>query len=358
MRKNKKIIQNGPVLISSVVLTKALGRGVGSQFICQIQYWVDKGLGKIADGKVWIYNTAETWAEQLGVTAKQVRNIIKKFSNMGILHVKKFNKKKWDHTCFVAIDHEKLEAVVGTNIFACNEEQTSTSKENKLTKLNTKINNKEEYKSEEILPPSSNTCAMEKQQVDKSENEKNSNDSKCPNQKIIQNMFLRWNKRFDKFPETLNKNLSRFLYSAFKTKFNSNMEEWDLYLKRIESSDFLNSEKFTLRLSWALKFETIDVIQKKGWGVKDIQRLVNENELQQKFHDHLNTLNESNFFKELRQKIAKVIGISAYLSWFSKGTFIDDKNYPFFQGQTAFITDYISTHYSHLYKNIKTVAGI
>ncbi|CAO5675835.1 MAG: hypothetical protein HEEMFOPI_01164 [Holosporales bacterium] len=358
MSERKKIIQNAPVLMSSVALTKALGRGVGSQFICQIQYWVNKGLGKIAEGKVWIYNTAEVWAEQLGVTPKQVRNLIKKFSNMGILHVRKFNKQKWDHTCFVAIDHEKLEALVGANIFAYNEEKTSTSIEKKVPKVNTKINTKEENKSEEPLPQTTNTIAPAKRQVDEIKNIKHEEDSNLlpsQNQKIIQEMLLLWNKYFSKFPERLNKNLSKFLYAAFKNKFNSSLQEWELYLKRIESSNFLNSERFTLRLSWILKFETIDVIQKKGWGVKDIQRPIDEKTLQKRFDTHLDALDESNFFKMLRQKIAKFIGISAYLSWFTQGTFFDQKNYPHFKGQTNFITDYIETHYSYLYKNIKVV---
>lgn len=362
MKQANKIIDNTNVLMSSVVLSKALGRGVGSQFICQIQYWASKGLGKVIDGKVWIYNSAEIWAKQLGVTAKQVRNLIKKFCNMGILHVKKLNKSKWDHTCSVAIDHEKLKEKIGQNIFTAHVEKTSTSMDKKVPDLNTKNNNKEEYKSEKTipplchdLPPATQQVNVVKNNIEEDKNESSPLKTPCQNPKIAQQMIDLWNKRFEKSQTQLDKNLSRYLVAAFKNKFKSNMEEWDLYLKRIASSPYLTGKTFTLRLSWVLKYETIDVIEKKGWGVKDVERPINHDALETEFDTHLKTLSEKDFLKTLRQKIAKVIGIPAYLSWFTKGSFVEEQDYIHFQGSTAFVTDYIATHYRHLYATAKQV---
>ena len=164
----------------------------------------------------------------------------------------------------------------------------------------------------------------------------------------MQNMISMWNKRFSKKEAKLDKTLSRNLVAAFKTKFNSDLNQWDHYLRRIESSSYLTSKDFSLSVFWALKYQIIDRIGQGDFGVKEIHRTVSQAELNDKLEEHLETLNESEMCKDIRRKIATVIGLPAYLSWFTKVVFVINTHGIHFKAQTPFVNDYITTHYGYL----------
>lgn len=355
--------ENQTILLSSVFLIQKIGRST-AQFVYQLHYWIEKKQGVIINNTRWIYNTAIEWAKQIGISSRQIERIIQKLKTLNLIHVEHFGKT--NRINYITINYETLNQLFNEK----NNDKTSEKDRQNVGMYNkeTKINNKEKYKSEEnnqntnflkIQSSSSqrvehvpkNNFICDKIEISKSnpiENYKTFIQTEEQKPTITQDMLLLWNNRFKNSQTKLNKELSRNLVAAFKHKFNSNLELWDNYLKRIESSSYLMSKDFSLSLYWALKFTIIDRIGQGEFGVKDVQRAVSQDELNIKLEEHFDELNESEPCKDIRRKIAKIIGSAAYLSWFTKVVFVINTNCIQFKAQTPFVNDYIMTHYGYL----------
>jgi DNA-binding Lrp family transcriptional regulator len=71
----------------------------------QIEYWLQR-CGKCIDGTIWIYNTYDVWAEQLGVSKSTVIRIIKFLEENGYIFSKKMNVHRSNHTKWYTINYE------------------------------------------------------------------------------------------------------------------------------------------------------------------------------------------------------------------------------------------------------------
>jgi hypothetical protein len=109
-------------------------------FIDSLKYWREHpNVGKLYQGKKWIYNTAEEWANQLNICSRHVRRIVAKLVKLGILLVEKLNFNKFKRTNYYTIDDNKLQEVLtpqegkkcpnalGSQSLIYNTENTNTS---------------------------------------------------------------------------------------------------------------------------------------------------------------------------------------------------------------------------------------
>lgn len=107
--KTTKILLTDDVVIPvSPSLARVLG--ICESFILQqLHYWLSKGAHH-KDGRHWVYNTQEDWAEKLQAFSK--RTIQRAFSSLlekRLVIVGNYNRRKYDRTIWYTIDYEKLE---------------------------------------------------------------------------------------------------------------------------------------------------------------------------------------------------------------------------------------------------------
>lgn len=100
--KNPLVIN--PELAAAIGLNEAI-------ILQQMRYWLDKSTHRY-DGRAWIYNTYDQWAEQFPFwTARGIRSIITRLEADGlVLSTTKYNHLAVDKTKWYTIDfdHEKL----------------------------------------------------------------------------------------------------------------------------------------------------------------------------------------------------------------------------------------------------------
>ncbi|MBP9752187.1 MAG: hypothetical protein KBD31_00025 [Proteobacteria bacterium] len=363
-----KLIENNIVLINQPKLIKEFGRST-AQFICHLHYWLEKGQGILKNDIRWIYNTAKEWGEQICLSSRQVERIISKLHNLNIIKVQHFGKT--NRVNYITLNYEGLNALVNASYL---DKMSESDRQNVgMHNKKTKITNKEINKSEErggalqILQTTNNkNSSKQVEQVKKNDfkiEKIDSNSSEQPQKNNLQNsnkpfkantakeMVDLWNDYFPKSKTDLTKDLSKNLVAAFKLKFNSDMNLWKHYLKRIESSSYLTGESFQLSLYWALKFLTIDRIGKGDFGVKEVVIPQKTEDLKAKVEAHINSLNESDRLKDVRFKIAKVIGEQSYLSWFTQVSFFEDDKGFHLKANKPFVLDYVQNVYGYLFKN-------
>ena len=94
-----------------IVVSPKLAEKIGLNeaiFLQQLNYWVNKSTTEI-DGKKWVYNTIQSWAEQFPFwSEKTIKRVIVSLKNSGIIDVKKLSKDKRDKTNFYSINYEKI----------------------------------------------------------------------------------------------------------------------------------------------------------------------------------------------------------------------------------------------------------
>lgn len=171
-----------------------------------------------------------------------------------------------------------------------------------------------------------------------------------------QDMLKAWNEIFqDKASAKLSKAIAPLLVAAFKTKFESNFENWKTYCNQIKSSSYLMADTFKLTIAWALKFATIDRITSGDLGVKlntigqgSDKNPVAYDEIQ--ISQMIDDLAESNTSKALRHKIAKAIGSANYHSWFHPAKFCEQNGDIRLVAPNAFVEQYWEKHFEWILK--------
>ena len=109
---SRHLMESSPMLVYPK-LAKALGLNE-SIILQQIEYWL-KTSKHIIDGRRWIYNTIEEWAEQfIWCDKRTVRRCLDKLRSCGILLTGNFNKRQADRTLWYSIDYEALDRYVDT----------------------------------------------------------------------------------------------------------------------------------------------------------------------------------------------------------------------------------------------------
>ena len=77
-------------------------------FLKKLHYWISRGeYGVVHDNKIWIYNTLEQWAEQLGVSKSTFQRRIKKLREEGIVETAYLARNRRDRTLHYTINYEK-----------------------------------------------------------------------------------------------------------------------------------------------------------------------------------------------------------------------------------------------------------
>lgn len=108
--------------------------------LSQINYWLQKYTEKNdskhnKDGRFWVYNSFESWREQMPyMSISTIRRATKKLIDEGILLKGNYNKSPIDKTSWYTIDYDKLDDLFSENTSICSEradgyvlrEQTNT----------------------------------------------------------------------------------------------------------------------------------------------------------------------------------------------------------------------------------------
>lgn len=75
----------------------------------QIYYWqCREGGGRIHEGRRWVYNTYQQWADETGLSPQQVKDAIALLENIGALRSEQLDKSNYNRTKFYRLeaDHE------------------------------------------------------------------------------------------------------------------------------------------------------------------------------------------------------------------------------------------------------------
>ena len=410
-----KLLSNDSVLLSQPKLIMEFGRA-GAQLLSQLHYWLSKKetLGCNNNGVRWIYNSADAWSEQLCISPRQIQRIIKKLTNLGILLVEKLSVNKYNRTNHFTINYQTLEQYIGSNALKPAENSITTKSRNAIRqnvpmyiqKLpNKDFNKSDEFsKNSEVVGPVNSNLAnapqtFEKPQVKQVKNLKlkpkkvleakiltvvnkteflqisaslpmpSNSVQASVNKKVIlpdelavktstaQDMLKVWNECLGKKSETkLNKGLAAMLVAAFKSKFATDLTNWQNYCEQLRSSSYLMADSFKLTIGWALKFSTIDRIRAGELGVKlnTSESGVKDNMVRfdyTKINQMIEALPESNISKGLRHKIAQAVGHAVYFSWFHQAKFCEEGGEIHMVAPNSFVAQYWETHFEWLIKH-------
>ena len=358
-----KLLERDSVLLSQPLLIEHFGRA-GAQFLSQLHYWLEKDepLGCKYQDTRWIYNSAESWAQQLHLSVRQIRRLISKFVESGILQVKKLNPCKSIRTNYYSINYDKLNTSITlkssqSRCFVHHDILSPSSCHNGTIYIETKTTNKDLNKSEDQPENLAGQGESEKNQVnlaqqvkkDILETEKNRKEDSVSgktstNQKpsaktsTAQDMLKIWNDALgEKANAIMSKDLAPLLVSAYSTKFGRDLTQWKRYCELIGTSEYLMKETFDLSIFWALKFSIIDRLRAGGLGVKPEmikQASVLDNVQIEEMIEKLDELAEA---KALRRNIAQVVGAAAYYSWFHQASFVEKDEEILLIAPTTFI---------------------
>lgn len=359
-----KLLQQDTVLLSQPLLIQNFGRA-GAQFLSQLHYWLKKdgSFGYEHQGIRWVYNSAEAWATQLHLSVRQIRRLIAKFLDAGILRVQKLNPCKSIRTNYYSINYEVLDATIAkisqTRDFIHNDILSSSSCHDDMIYIETKITNKDFYKFEvgsksltkqktlHRIDQVKQVEPVKKNDLKSGKGREKGNSSQIPNLKkyppkssTAQDMLRIWNNILgEKSLAIMNKDLAPLLVSAFSTKFEKDINQWKRYCELIRTSDYLMQKTFDLSIFWALKFLTIDRLRAGGLGVKPAalclrsEAVVNEYQTD----EMINNLDESEKIKTLRRIIAQAVGAADYYSWFHQASFVEQDGKIFLVAPNTFV---------------------
>jgi hypothetical protein len=99
-----------PPLLVLPSLAKAIGLNEAI-FLQQLHYWLQGKSGKARDGRLWVYNTYEEWAEQLPFwSIRTIRRIVGDLESRGlVISTSEYNTQKMDRTKWYSLDYVLLD---------------------------------------------------------------------------------------------------------------------------------------------------------------------------------------------------------------------------------------------------------
>jgi DNA-binding Lrp family transcriptional regulator len=321
-----------------------------NQFLSCLTYWSthSKSYGVEQNGRVWIYNTLEQWAKQLGVSKRTVQRTTKSLKELGVIDSANLSSNKRDRTLFYSINYEKLQ-----NLDVVKENKNDHMVGHMYNRIHKQVINKS-YKSQKDFSKKS----FKEDVSGKTIPEKSSiEDSSLPKPKTttVQDMVKELKSELPELQLTLNKNLAKEFVAAFKIKFKSSMEEWRKFLKLIKTSAYLMSEKFKLTIGWILKFSTIDRLKLGELGVKVLQIFDNkltDEELQTEVEQRIFGIEEPENHKVIRKQILEKFSKATYLAWFKDLRFVVDGSLLKVLYPSKFIEETIKIRFSENFKQL------
>lgn len=340
-------------VFANVQLIKSVGR-TAAVLLSKIHYWLQKdNCGVIHDNQKFIYNTAREWSEQLGVSTRQIERAVETLKERGFIKVEKLARHKAIRTNYYTINYDKVNSLYN------NEKVLKMSEWNRhnVGMLNTKIPDYSSKKSNKSKSDDSqkNTATQQHdspvKQVSEKNVEKNTTDQSQTSNTTVQQMVTIWENIFPNSQVRLTKDLSRFLYAAYKHKFNSDLKLWKHYCQTIETSSYLTSENFKLRLGWAISFKTIDRIRDGELGVKSIPVEGEKEKLEQEVIAEISEISEPDKCKQMRLTLVKRYGVHAYKAWVRDIELFEYDGKIYYKAQTDFARNYIENNFGRLIKN-------
>jgi len=335
------------------------------KFLKQLAYWSlsSKDYGLKKDGKTWIYNTHQQWAEQIGFGVTTVRESIASLEQLGFISSDFLNPNKRYRVKYYSINFEAIEDHFEKLAFK--KEKTSEKNLIKNTPVSTVSESSEQqlnrqmerqmYTKNKIQEIKSNKSINQKILEEKTE-EKAEIISDNPKSTIVQDMIKIWNQEFPNQKIIsgsteqvgmihLTKQLARFLVASFKLKFENCLKKWKRYLRLIKTSAYLMGEKFKLSVQWVIKFLTIDRIRAGELGVDESKIPVDALEIELKAQQHADSVEESDICKKFRHQIIKKLSPAVYLSWFTKVDLIEESKKLIIRAANDFVRDYIKANF-------------
>ena len=395
-----KLLEQDSVLLSQPLLIENFGRA-GAQFLSQLHYWLEHSqCGQQHMGQKWIYNTENSWANQLKLSARQFRRHVSNLADKGIIFVQKLNPHKSNRTNYFSINYELLNKLLAKDVstsssysqtrsFVHEDIMSSSSGHNVPIYIETNTTNKDINKSEAIAIELVGQGQTKNKPVDlvKQVNMMISKDMEKKEETVIdlvtsetslvtenlnaeaiqlkkkttttQDMLEIWNTSLgEKAQTSMSKELAPLLVSAFHKKFEQNLDQWKTYCELIKTSPYLMGENFLLSIFWGLKFSAIDRLRAGGLGVKPNAinhsigqggaLTVTENQVEQM----IEKLPESTEAKTTRLQIARAIGAAAYHSWFHQATFVTREEGLQLVAPNTFVERYWETNYAWVMREI------
>ena len=397
-----KILEQDSVLLSQPLLIENFGRA-GAQFLSQLHYWLEHSqCGQQHMGQKWIYNTENSWANQLKLSARQFRRHVSNLADKGIIFVQKLNPHKSNRTNYFSINYEQLNQLLAkdasssslsseTRSFVHEDIMSSSSGHNVPIYIETKTTNKDINKSEatpierigqgrtknkpvDLVKQVSMMISKNKEQKEKVETvvglvtpqtsfvTENLNTEDIQLKKkttTTQDMQEIWNTTFgEKAHATMSKDLAPLLVSAFHKKFEQNLDQWKSYCELIKTSPYLMGEHFQLSIFWGLKFSVIDRLRAGELGVKPnaINHSIGQGGADAVTENHVKQmiegLLESTEAKTTRLQIARAVGAAAYHSWFHQATFVTREGGLQLVAPNTFVERYWETNYAWVMREI------
>ncbi len=390
-----KLLEQDSVLLSQPLLIENFGRA-GAQFLSQLHYWLEHSqCGQQHMGQKWIYNTENSWANQLKLSARQFRRHVSNLADKGIIFVQKLNPHKSNRTNYFSINYELLNKLLAKDVstsssysqtrsFVHEDIMSSSSGHNVPIYNDTKTTNKDVNKSEAIaielvgqgqtknkpvdLVKQVNMMISKNKKEKKEETEvglvnpQTSLVTEYLNTEAIQlkkkttttqDMLEIWNTTLgEKAQASMSKDLAPLLVSAFHKKFEQNLDQWKSYCDLIKTSPYLMGEHFLLSIFWGLKFSAIDRLRAGELGVKPTvtnhsigqggASIVSENQVEQMIEELL----EPTEAKTTRLQIARAVGAAAYHSWFHQASFVIREGGLQLVAPNTFVERYWETNYA------------
>ena len=312
------LAKDGICLVTHPDIALTLGKSEAI-FLQQLHYWLtaETGIGTILDGQRWIYNSYKSWVDNLQIYSEStIRRAIRKLEGLGIVVTKNLNKKKSDHTKWYTINYGALKDLIPNLSEKIQRREWKSKADGSLVKMNTPSGQNEQIINKETRKNFKNKLSSEwvGAVVESSQTSFEKD--------IFQKMISIWNEIVEEGKRTLelNQKRSRFLITAFRTKFGESLERWREFCKRVASSKFLMGEikaSFRASLDWVLKFDIIQRILEGDFGIGDRVVYVRDDQnTTQQLQVDIQNFSEPEPIQHIRQELLKRVGQGAYASWF------------------------------------------
>jgi DNA-binding transcriptional regulator GbsR (MarR family) len=343
MHNNRILLKQDKCLILQPELVQVIGRSP-ALLLQQIHYWLTSGqkFGKYHEGRRWVYNSYDDWVKEIKTISKSTINrSIAVLKKIGIIVVKKLSHHRGDRTNWYTINYDKISEILETKSTTVStknpQEESSHSALTQEVKMslrstqNESINIDSEITSEKLKNP-----------IYSNQSQTQNESSKIP---ITQQMLSIWNQYINQDIEPrLTVKRARLLMAALKYKFSNDLHKWKLYCQDIASSDFLMGKVragFKASLDWALRFDIIQRICERQFGVKRCDHSCIE---------EINTKdviaeNTPHWEQQIRKVILNHLGLAPYISWFKDCHIAVQGKRMSFYLENAFKLSYIKGHF-------------
>lgn len=319
IEKSRILLEKDKCLVLQPELVKLVGRSAALLFQ-QIHYWISSkdNIGMFYKGQKWVYNSYESWVEDLKTVSKSTINrSIRILREFDLILVEKLSVHRSNRTNWYTINYKKLNDLLLSSQeknLILQHSPTKVSKNNQIILNRWSDQNDSFYNKKQTNKKNLINHSLSK------ESEKNL--VKSPHkQPVATQMIQIWNEIVcPEIHAELTKTRCQLMVAALKYKFHNCLSNWKDYCLKIASSDFLMGrvrDGFKIALDSALKFDFIRKIFEKHFGVKNNISPLPEEELTL---NKVDISNDSQEIKQIRKKIFESIGDKLYYHWFKDCT--------------------------------------